>query len=151
MTDEAVTIQDAATRLGVTPQRVSQMLKSGVLTGPPQPPGARGVPNAPRVYVASIQDRQMQRASTQHGDGRPGTRSEAALKDDAHRLKLALDVARDQIARQRDQNERLASLLAQTVAALQEEQALARESERITEQYAAIATNHLAPDTLPEP
>ena len=59
-------------------------------------------------------------------------------------------MARDQLARQREQNARLASLLADTVAALQEEQALAREAERITEQYATIATNHLAPDLPPE-
>lgn len=71
------------------------------------------------------------------------------MRDDAHRLKLALDVARDQIARHRRQNERLTLLLADAVAALREEQALAREADQITEQYAALATNHLAPDVMP--
>jgi len=75
--------------------------------------------------------------------------SEAVLKDDAYRLKIALDVARDHVGRQRQQNERLTALLAQAVAALQEEQALAREADRITEEYATIATNHLAPDGPP--
>lgn len=144
-----MTIQDAAARLGVTRQRISQMLKSGALDGPPQPAGVRGLPNAPRVYVASLQKRQAHRPTGQQAGRRPVTQSEAALRDDAHRLKLALDAARDQIARQRGQNERLASLLAQVVAALQEEQSLAREADHITEQYAAIATNHLAPDSLP--
>lgn len=150
VTAEAITIQDAATRLGVTRQRISQLLKSGALDGPPQASGVRGLPNAPRVYVASVQERQTRRAPSRQGGRRPVTGSEATLKDDAHRLKLALDVARDQIARQRGQNERLASLLAQAVAALQDEQALARDSDRITEQYAAIATNHLAPDSVPD-
>jgi len=36
------------------------------------------------------------------------------------------------------QNERLVSLLADTVAALQDEQALAREGERITEEFTAV-------------
>lgn len=145
-----MTIQEAATRLRVTRQRISEMLKSGVLDGPPQPPGVRARPNVPRVYVTSLQDREAHKATGQRGGGRSATPSEAALKDDAHRLKLALDVARDQIVRQRGQNERLTSLLAQAVAALQEEQALARQGDRITEQYAAIATNHLAPDSLPD-
>ncbi|XTP34742.1 hypothetical protein ACORG1_00270 [Mycobacterium sp. TJFP1] len=64
---------------------------------------------------------------------------------------MALDAARDQITKQRRQNEKLVGLLADAVAALQAEQAMARESERITEEYSAIATNHLSPDPHDEP
>ncbi len=72
------------------------------------------------------------------------------MRDDAYRMKLALDIARDQLTQQRLQNEKLTRLLADTIAALQAEQAMSREAERITEEYAAIATNHLAPDVRGE-
>lgn len=143
----ALSIRDAATRLGVTRQRVSQMLAAGDLTGPPQPAGARAPRNAPRVFVASLESWEADRDG--HRGGPPRQRSSAAeeaLRDDAYRLKLALDVARDQLSKQRLQNEKLTGLLADAVATLQAEQVMARESERITEEYAAIATNHLAPD-----
>lgn len=145
-----MTLTEAASRLGVTPQRVSQLLSQGRLQGPSQSPGARARKNAPRVYLSSIEERIAQKALPRSQRGRTTSLSETALRDDAHRLKLALDVARDQIARQRQQNERLTALLAETVAALRDEQALARKADEITEQYAAIATNHLAPDVLPD-
>lgn len=148
---KALTIIDAATRMGVSRQWVNQMLTRGDLDGPPQPPGARAPRNAPRVYLASLEAREERQADSRS----PGQTSrhpptEAGLRDDAYRLKLALDVARDQVAGQRKQNERLASLLADAVLALQQEQALAREAEQITEAYATIATTHLAPDLPPE-
>ena len=148
--ERVLTLKEAASHLGVSPQRISQMLKDGDLDGPPQRPGARAPRNAPRVYMASLEERVARHAKPQRERGRAAMPSEAALRDDAHRLKLALDVARDQIARQRQQNERLVALLAEAVAALREEQALARDADQITEQYAAIATNHLAPDALTE-
>jgi hypothetical protein len=148
---EALTIVDAATRLRVSRQRISQMLTRGDLDGPPQQPGVRASHNAPRVYLASLEAWEVRRAGLRPTrGGRPDQPCEAALRDDAYRLKLALDVARDQLVRQRRQNERLVSMLADTVAALKDEQALAREAERITEEYATIASNHLAPDLPPE-
>lgn len=57
---EAVTIREAAARLDVTPQRVSQMLSDGVLEGPPQRVGGRARANAARVYVSSLAARQAQ-------------------------------------------------------------------------------------------
>lgn len=146
---EALTIKDAATCLHVSRQRVSQMLAAGDLDGPVQRPGVRASRDVPRVYVASVEAWGAHRANPSARRARLATAEGETLRDDAHRLKLALDVARDQIARQRTQNERLATLLADTVAALQEEQALAREADRITEEYATIATNHLAPDAAP--
>jgi hypothetical protein len=148
---KALTITETASRLRVSRQRVSQLLTSGALTGPPQPSGVRAPPNAPRVYLASVEAEQKRRVA-----GRPASTraardqaSEAMFGDDVYRLKLALDVARDLLARQREQNEKLASLLAGAVAALQQEQALAREAEQITEAYATIANTHLAPHVAP--
>lgn len=146
MDDEAVTIRQAAERLSVTPQRVSQMLRDHTLDGPPQP-GGRAPRNVPRVYLRSLSDLETRRAG-RSVVSQPRVR-ESLLRDDAHRLKLALDIARDQLSRQRQQNERLTTLLAETVAALQDEQALARQADRITEECAALATNHLAPDSPP--
>lgn len=146
--ETAVTIQDAAARLGVTRQRINQMLTAGDLDGPHQPAGARAPRNAPRVFIASLESWEADHAGRRRS-GLSRSRSfdaEAVLRDDAYRMKLALDTARDQLTKQRLQNEKLAGLLADAVAALQAEQAMAREAERITEEYAAIATNHLAPD-----
>ncbi|MGN7778853.1 hypothetical protein ACTJJE_04955 [Mycolicibacterium sp. 22603] len=145
--DAAVTIRDAAARLGVTRQRINQMLSAGDLNGPRQPEGARAPRNALRVFVASLESWEADHAGRRSGSSGPRPRDVAqVLRDDAYRMKLALDAARDQVTKQRLQNEKLVSLLADAVAALQAEQAMARESERITEEYAAIATNHLAPD-----
>lgn len=141
--EDALTIQAAATRLGVSRQRIHQMLTAGDLDGPPQTSGARAPRNAPRVFVSSLETWEAGRAGQRRGF--PSI-SEAMFRDDAHRMKLALDIARDQLSKQRRQSERLIGLLADAVAALQTEQAMAREAERITEEYAAIATNHLAPD-----
>lgn len=125
------------------------MLAARDLDGPTQRLGVRASPNAPRVSISSVEAWESRRADrrTARSSGR-ATVTEAGLKDDAYRLKIALDLARDQITRQRQQNERLAALLAETVVALQQEQALAREADGIAEQYATIATNHLAPDTM---
>lgn len=145
----ALTIKDAATRLGVSPQRVSQMLTAGDLDGPHQPAGIRAPRGVPRVHVVSIEVWEAHRANPQARRTRLAAPTEARLRDDAHRLKVALDVARDQITRQRTQNERLSALLSDAVAVLRDEQALAREEARITEEYASIATNHLAPEVIP--
>lgn len=145
--DEAVTILDAAARLGVTRQRVNQMLSAGDLDGPAQTQAVRARRNAPRVFVASLESLEARRTSDRSNPERAmPVLAETLLRDDAYRMKMALDVARDQIAQQRLQNEKLTGLLADAVDALKAEQAMARETERITEEYAAIATNHLAPD-----
>ncbi|WP_141214028.1 hypothetical protein [Mycobacterium marinum] len=141
-----MTIQDAAARIGVTRQRISQMLATGDLDGPRQPTGPRAPRNAPRVFVTSLESWEADHAGRRGGLRPRSSDLEALYRDDAYRMKLALDAARDQLTKQRLQNEKLAGLLADAVAALQAEQAMAREADRITEEYAAIATNHLGPD-----
>lgn len=144
---DAVSISQAADRLEVSPQRVSQMLASGHLRGP-HIAGTRAPKNAPRVYVDSLDEAIARRRDRQSHVFPPSDhQGDLAVKDDLWRMKVALDAARDQIARQRRQNERLVTLLAETVAALQHEQAMAQESERIAEEYASILTTHLAPET----
>ncbi|WP_148615475.1 hypothetical protein [Nocardioides rubriscoriae] len=51
--EEALTLAQAAQRLGVQPQRISQMLNKGDLTGPDLPPG-RAPKNVGRVWVSSV-------------------------------------------------------------------------------------------------
>lgn len=143
-----MTIKDAAKRLGVTPQRVSQMLAAGLLHGPPTAKGRRAAPNSPRVFKASLDQALADRAADA-SDQLHGEPSRYVLDDDVLRLKVALDVARDQIARLRRRNERLTRLLADAVEAIRDEQALAGEMDKITEAYSTIATTHLTPDNLP--
>jgi len=143
--EEALTIGQAATLLGVTQQRVHQLLSRGVLVGPRIPGGQRAQRGAPRVWRSSAEDylrRRRPRASN--------VPASSELRDDVLRLKIALDAARDVIAQERKQSRRLARLLADAVESLQEEQRLADAAEIITEQYASIVTTHLMPDP-PEP
>lgn len=144
---QALTISEAARQLGVTPQRVHALLRTGGLAGPAKPAEGRAPRGAPRVYISSIE----QRLASMLSDESARPRDDAAtrvLRDDAQRLKIALDAARDQMARLRQQNARLTSLLAETVAALQQEQAMAEQADVIAEQYASIATSHLGPESL---
>lgn len=148
---DVLTIGQAAHALGITPQRVSQLLAAGTLEGPATPPGQRAPRDAPRVWLESLEAEQQRRVAL---PGRSKPRRQIpdnpdALRDDAFRLKVALDAARDQLARQREQTRRVTRLLAETVAALQEQQELAQEADRITEAYSTLATTQLAPDTPP--
>lgn len=141
-----MTIKDAAARLDVTPQRISQMLTVGDLQGPPQRVGTRATPGALRVYTESLEGARKRKAEGRSARRLRSSGRDETFRDDAYRMKLALDVARDQLAQRRRQNERLTALLAETVAALREEQMLATQAETITEAYSSIATTHLAPD-----
>lgn len=153
-TVDALTIRQAATVLGVTPQRVSQRLADGTLAGPPPPTGDRR--NAPRVWVDSLESLQAAETAGPTSTRPAAPQSEAevrALRYDAERLRLALDSSRDHLTRQRRQTKNTAALLAEvastlqkTVAALQEQIALAEDADRITEAYSSVLTNHLTND-----
>ena len=54
--EPALTLVAAADRLGVTPQRISQMLKKGELQGPPAGEGRRAAKNAERVWTRSVEE-----------------------------------------------------------------------------------------------
>ena len=100
----ALALAEAADRLGVTPQRISQMLRSGDLSGPTVGPG-RAPKGVGRVWESSLQQeidkrgagsRRVGRRSTLH-DGvqtGPPTRESAALEA-ALQMKIRLDDARE--------------------------------------------------------
>lgn len=58
----AVTLADAAAALGLSPQRISQLLSAGVLNGPSVFTGTRAAPGSPRVYVSSLAAERARRA-----------------------------------------------------------------------------------------
>lgn len=60
---EALTLKEAAQQLGVRPQRISQMLGDGDLTGPDVPDGGRAPKNMGRVWTQSLNDELKRRAS----------------------------------------------------------------------------------------
>lgn len=151
---DALTIRQAATVLGVTPQRVSQRLADGSLAGPPPPTGDRR--NAPRVWVHSLESLQVAEAAgpTSRRHVAPHSAAEVrALRYDAEQLRLALDASRDHLTRQRRQTKNTAALLAdvtsalqKAVATLQEQIALAEDADRVAEAYSSVLTNHLTND-----
>lgn len=71
--EESVTLAAAATALGLSPQRISQLIGQGVLDGPSSPVGARAKPGSPRVYLSSLTaelDRRAQSGAVLHRGSR---------------------------------------------------------------------------------
>jgi hypothetical protein len=62
---QALTLAEAAARLGVTPQRVSQMLATGALRGPAVTT-ARAAKNAERVWVSAVEEALAQPRHRRH-------------------------------------------------------------------------------------
>lgn len=149
---EALTIADTATRLGVTTQRVSQLLSEGTLSGPPQPEGRRAPKNATRVWLASLLTYEEQRAQRRTPAGtRPrGRRTPATQVESAaiHALKVSLDLARESLAEERQRSRRLTDLLAQTVAELGAQHDLADRAETIADGYSHALSELLAPTDI---
>jgi len=151
-TAEALTIADAATRLGVTTQRISQLLRTGVLSGPPQPVGRRAPKNAPRVWLASLLTHEEQRAQQREPTGtrrrrrsRPSAQVESAA---IHALKVSLDLARESLAEERQRSRNLTDLLAQTVAELGAQHDLAERADKIADGYSQALSELLAPTDI---
>ena len=68
--EEAMTLAEAAAALKVSPQRISQLLASGVLLGPLPTKGQRAPRNAPRVYRASLGELLAHREAISHSSRR---------------------------------------------------------------------------------
>src|SRR2546423_14767273 len=100
----ALTLAEAASRLGVKPQRISQMLRSGDLSGPTIRPGRRAPKGVGRVWENSLQHeidkrqagiRQIRRTSTSDSNVRTDSSTrEAAALEAVLQMKVKLDHAR---------------------------------------------------------
>ncbi len=170
----AYTLADAGKQLGVTAQRVSQMLSSGELTGP-QYPQQRVPKNAVRVWKWSLDQELARRRSTppprhsrrQQPD--PGadqeylaqwwSRREARVNAAAHELKVAADLARQHASDERRKARQLMSKLArltiqqaELIERLKDDLAVESErTEQIIDAYSDALTQLLAPDFGPPP
>lgn len=151
----ALTLAEAADQLGVTPQRISQMLRSGDLSGPTVGPG-RAPKGVGRVWESSLQQeidkrgagsRRVGRRSTLH-DGvqtGPPARESAALEA-ALQMKIRLDDAREALREERQANKRLTSLLTAVVAEMEIARAQSDRLDHIAEGYSEALAQLIIPD-----
>jgi len=149
----AVTLAEAASRLGVTAQRVSQLLNLGQLSGPDVGPG-RARKNAQRVWESSLRD-EIARRSRDHlskpsarasADRSRASAREAAAMEATLQMKVRLDDAREALRRERQANERLTSVLAAVTTELQIAQSQADRLDDIAAGYSEALTQFLIPD-----
>ncbi|WP_225331267.1 hypothetical protein [Mycobacterium intracellulare] len=167
---DGYSLADAGELLGVTAQRVSQMLSSGQLTGPKYP--QKRVPkHAVRVWKWSLDQEFARRQAPpppRQAPHRPDAvadraafaqwweRQEARVNAAAHELKVAADLARQQASEDRRKARQLMSKLARVtvqqtelIQLLKEDLAADSErSERILDAYSDALTQLLAPDTI---
>jgi hypothetical protein len=151
----ALTLAEAADRLKVTPQRISQMLRRGDLDGPILGPG-RAPKGAGRVWEGSVQGEinkrlRGQRPATRRisaSDGGQAAQSarEAAALEAMLRMKISLDGAREALREERLANIRLARLLAAVITELQRAQAQTDRVDNIANGYSDAFTQLLIPD-----
>ncbi len=165
---EGYSLADAGELLGVTAQRVSQLLSAGKLTGPTYP--HKRVPkHAVRVWKWSLDQELARRRATP--PPRPARaqrdpavdaysqwweRQEARVNAAAHELKIAADLARQQTIEERRKARQLMSKLArvtiqqaQLIEQLQTDLTVdAERTERILDAYSDALTQLLAPDTV---
>ncbi|VBA61491.1 hypothetical protein [Mycobacterium attenuatum] len=168
---EAYSLAQAAQLLGVSPQRVGQMVKAGALSGP-QYQLKRVPKNAPRVWKWAV-DRELalrQPRSPFDSPGQNDTKTandyqdlgqwlehkEARINAAAQELKVAADLARQQAAEDRRKARDLMSKLAKVVIQqaevidqLKSDLALDFDrSEQMLDAYSNALTQLLTPDDL---
>lgn len=149
----ALTLAEAATALGVSPQRISQMLSKGDLHGPAMGSG-RAPKGVGRVWRDEIEREIGERESNSRrrrtrGSGQPhGSPSarEAAALEAALRMKIGLDDARRNLKEERQVRMRLVSMLADAVAEIGRAQAEADTFDGIADAYSEALTQLLIPD-----
>lgn len=168
--DEAYTLSQAGLLVGVSPQRVSQMLKDGALTGP-QYAVSPAPKNAPRVWKWSVDQllagrrarptidrpgRKDPGAEDDHQLGQWLARKEARINAAAQELKVAADLARQQAAHDRRKARGLTAKLANVVVRQaqvidQLTADLTRDEDRteaMLDAYSNALTQLLAPDDI---
>ena len=164
--EKAVTLSEAASVLGVSPQRVNQLLNLGDLTGPDVGPG-RARKHAPRVWESSLRQEltkrqagrrrragraladpsgEVSKPSGSDKEARPPAREGGALEA-ALRMKLRLDAAREALRVERQANKRLVGIIAATAAELQVAQAQADRLDDVAAGYSEALTQFLIPDS----
>jgi hypothetical protein len=163
--ERALTLTEAAHRLHVTPQRISQMLRHGHLAGPGGRAG-RAQKHAPRVWESSLEEEIARREKAQyHASHQPPTSAEAkagkpagaadqpgpsareaAALEAALLMKLKLDEARKALREERQANKRLTSMLAAAIAELQAAHIQADRLDKVTDSYSEALTQLLLQD-----
>ena len=154
----ALGLSEAAARLGVSPQRICQMVRSGALSGP-----RYKVPRAPRgakrVWLSSVQaglDRRNQSRSKATDAAQPTAPNDALVRADAQgaaaraatqHLKVQLDAARELLRAERAASKRLAQLVAGAAQALAAQGERADRLDDIASGYSDALTQLLTPDS----
>lgn len=151
----ALTLTEAADRLDVTPQRISQMLRSGDLSGPTIGPG-RAPKGAGRVWENSLQreidkrlagTRRSRRPSTLDAGVQTGSSArETAALEAVLQMKIRLDDAREALRYERRANKRLTNVLAAVVAELEAAHAQSDRLDNIAEGYSEALAQLVIPD-----
>ena len=151
----ALTLAEAAERLGVRPQRISQMLRSGDLSGPTLGPG-RAPKGAGRVWESSLQQEIDKRQTGSRRIGRPGTSDdgvqagpstrESAALEAVLQMKIRLDDAREALREERRANKRLTSVLAAVLAEMEVARAQSDRLDNIAEGYSEALAQLIIPD-----
>lgn len=153
----ALTLAEAAAWLGVKPQRISQMLRSGDLSGP-----AVGQERAPkgagRVWESSLKQeidrrkangRRKQRSDTsENGVHAKSSTREASMLEATLRMKIRLDDAREALREERRVNRMLTSMLTAVVAELEAMQTQNDRLDNIAEGYSEALRHFLVHDDL---
>ncbi|MGV0737527.1 hypothetical protein ABQF35_11125 [Mycobacterium syngnathidarum] len=125
----ACTLSQAADALGLTTQRVLQMLGDRTLTGPPKSDESKSLSNAPRVWSASLADeiarrrargvlvgderraaKQSRQQSRRHSPEQPSNHDRGARAAAQH-MKVAADLARDHMRDMQRKNRRLRNII----------------------------------------
>lgn len=153
----ALTLAEVADRLGVKPQRISQMLRDRILKGPDVGPG-RARKGAGRVWESSLTAEETRRqaatdrqaasgnVSKRRSDSRAGSGQGLSGSAAVLALKVRLDAARDALREERRANQRLTRQLADAVAEIQAAQTQTDRLDEIAEGYSEALTHFGTPD-----
>lgn len=159
---DLLTVAEAADTLGVSPQRVHQLLTSEELDGPGLPAGRlRFPPNAERVSRSSLDALIARRAEKVPGgptDGKSSAatsrvaRAPAADRDvdraraAAQELKVKLDAMRDQLRAERQRSRQLIGVASQLLDMLETQGTDADMLDDVSEGYSSALTQLLGPE-----
>lgn len=149
-----VTIQVAADTLGVSPNRVYQLLRDGRLEGPAVPTGRlRAAPRTRRVSWRSLEAelaRRAERGAPTNAGGRARREAFSSLGMSPHaaavlEMKARLDAARDALRSERLRSAKLAKTLEEVTLMLAESIGRENVADDLAEGYSAAIRQLLGP------